>query len=381
MLRREEGCRGDGREAALRDPRGGRGERRPRHPRRGRAGGAARQRHGPCAPREPAPRRPIAAPVGVRRAARAGRPGPGARAGGGGRGGTRGCGRAADRHPRRRVARPAHAARVDQGRCVEPAATTTSSGRRRRRRVPRRRSRTRPTGSPASSANLLDMSRLQAGAPETGACTSWASTRWCRRRSRACPTADAGRWSRCPRRSPRRGRRGSVGAGDREHRRPTRRAGRRADCPVRISGSTAGGRVELRVVDRGPGVARRRARADVRPFQRLGDGPAAMAWGSGSRSRKGSSRRWAASSRSKTRPAAGSRWCSPVPAAGRTDDARPGRRRRAPDRPGARRPTCARAGTRSIGPRRGDGARAGGPPASRRRHRWTSGCPASTASR
>jgi two-component system sensor histidine kinase KdpD len=44
------------------------------------------------------------------------------------------------------------------------------------------------------------------------------------------------------------------------------------DCPVRISGSTAGGRVELRVIDRGPGVERQDRERMFRPFQRLGDG-------------------------------------------------------------------------------------------------------------
>ena len=44
------------------------------------------------------------------------------------------------------------------------------------------------------------------------------------------------------------------------------------DCPVRIHGSAAGGRVELRVIDRGPGVERQDRERMFRPFQRLGDG-------------------------------------------------------------------------------------------------------------
>ncbi|TMK36624.1 MAG: sensor histidine kinase KdpD [Actinobacteria bacterium] len=44
------------------------------------------------------------------------------------------------------------------------------------------------------------------------------------------------------------------------------------DCPVRIHGSTAAGRVELRVIDRGPGVQRQDRERMFRPFQRLGDG-------------------------------------------------------------------------------------------------------------
>ena len=44
------------------------------------------------------------------------------------------------------------------------------------------------------------------------------------------------------------------------------------DRPVRIHGSAAGGRVELRVIDRGPGVGPQDRERMFRPFQRLGDG-------------------------------------------------------------------------------------------------------------
>jgi two-component system sensor histidine kinase KdpD len=44
------------------------------------------------------------------------------------------------------------------------------------------------------------------------------------------------------------------------------------DRPVQIHGSAAGSRVELRVVDRGPGVAQQDRERMFRPFQRLGDG-------------------------------------------------------------------------------------------------------------
>jgi two-component system sensor histidine kinase KdpD len=44
-----------------------------------------------------------------------------------------------------------------------------------------------------------------------------------------------------------------------------------ADRPVRIQGSQSGGRVELRIVDRGPGVPREERARIFQPFQRLGD--------------------------------------------------------------------------------------------------------------
>jgi two-component system sensor histidine kinase KdpD len=43
------------------------------------------------------------------------------------------------------------------------------------------------------------------------------------------------------------------------------------DHPVRVLGSAAGGRVELRVVDRGPGIAPEDRERVFQPFQRLGD--------------------------------------------------------------------------------------------------------------
>ena len=43
--------------------------------------------------------------------------------------------------------------------------------------------------------------------------------------------------------------------------------------PVRILGSAAGGRVELRVVDRGPGIPLDERERVFEPFQRLGDRP------------------------------------------------------------------------------------------------------------
>jgi two-component system sensor histidine kinase KdpD len=43
--------------------------------------------------------------------------------------------------------------------------------------------------------------------------------------------------------------------------------------PVRIAGSTYQDRVELRVIDRGPGIDAATAEAVFRPFQRTGDVP------------------------------------------------------------------------------------------------------------
>jgi two-component system sensor histidine kinase KdpD len=42
---------------------------------------------------------------------------------------------------------------------------------------------------------------------------------------------------------------------------------------VRIAGSTHQGRVELRVIDRGPGISPEAAEAVFRPFQRADDAP------------------------------------------------------------------------------------------------------------
>ena len=46
-----------------------------------------------------------------------------------------------------------------------------------------------------------------------------------------------------------------------------------SDRPVQIVGSDAAGRVELRIVDRGPGIAPRDRERVFEPFQRLGDRP------------------------------------------------------------------------------------------------------------
>jgi two-component system, OmpR family, sensor histidine kinase KdpD len=52
-------------------------------------------------------------------------------------------------------------------------------------------------------------------------------------------------------------------------------------APVRVQGSTSGGRVELRVIDRGPGVPVEQRERMFLPFQRLGDGRSANGVGLG----------------------------------------------------------------------------------------------------
>ena len=54
-----------------------------------------------------------------------------------------------------------------------------------------------------------------------------------------------------------------------------------ADRPPRIFGSAAGGRVELRVIDRGVGIAPKDRERMFRPFQRLGDRPSGNGVGLG----------------------------------------------------------------------------------------------------
>ena len=76
--------------------------------------------------------------------------------------------------------------------------------------------------------------------------------------------------------------------------------------PVRVVAGAAGDAVDVRVVDRGPGVPGRRARAGC-SFRSSDSATPAVAreWDSASPSRKGSWRRSEARWRSRTRPAAG----------------------------------------------------------------------------
>ena len=119
--------------------------------------------------------------------------------------------------------------------------------------------------------NLLDASRIQTGA--SGWCAiGWASTRWCRRRSRACPTGAATSTSTCRRSLPR----VDVDAALLERAIANIAANARvarlvARARSASSGSEAGGRVELRIVDRGPGIPLEERQRVFEPFQRLGD--------------------------------------------------------------------------------------------------------------
>ncbi len=54
-----------------------------------------------------------------------------------------------------------------------------------------------------------------------------------------------------------------------------------ADRPVRVEADSVAGHVELRVVDRGPGIPPAQRSAVFQPFQRLGDGPSAQQHGVG----------------------------------------------------------------------------------------------------
>ena len=172
--------------------------------------------------------------------------------------------RAAHRAPRRGVARPPHAARVDQGVGDEPARRTTSTGRR---------------GADASSCdtideetdrlnalvgNLLDMSRLQTGALERQHATGRARGG----RSRRARAASA---TRRPRRRARRARDAAAGrrrsrparARARERRRQRDPAGRPSGRRSRVTAGAVGGCVDLRVIDRGPGIPPRRRERGV----------------------------------------------------------------------------------------------------------------------
>lgn len=67
-----------------------------------------------------------------------------------------------------------------------------------------------------------------------------------------------------------------------------------AGRPVTIGASALAGRVELRVIDRGPGMQLAQWGAAFEPFQRLGDTDNTTGSGSASRSPAVSRRRWAA---------------------------------------------------------------------------------------
>ena len=79
---------------------------------------------------------------------------------------------------------------------------------------------------------------------------------------------------------------------------------------VRVSTSGLGGRTQVRVVDTGPGVPEDARERIFLPFQRYGDAPSGDGVGLGWRWPAGSPRRWAARCRRRRRPAEASRWSS-----------------------------------------------------------------------
>ena len=309
------------------------------------------------------PRGRAAAPRRVRRGARRLDPDRGARGGRLGGRRPRARQRPAARHPLGRLARPPHAARRYQGVRDLPARRRDRLAARRagglprddrRRDGPARRPRREPPRhEPAADGRAQRVRRSHrarrgrpGGATEHRdrgpARSTWTSAR----RSRASWPMPASSSAR------------------------SRTSSRTRSCTetARPSGSwraRSNGGVDLRVVDRGPGVPAGRARARLRAVPATRRQPAEVAAsGSGSRSRAGSSRRWAARWSSRTRPAAGSPWSSGWR---RRHDEDPRRRRRAADPARAR---CEPQGTRLRGRPRRDGrggadARAATPPGRR----------------
>ena len=272
---------------------------------------------------------------------------PGRRRGGTARGGQQGPHRPAGR----RRPRLPHPARRGQGSGLHACSATTSTS-------------TPTTAASCSQAadtsldrlaalvdNLLDMSRLQAGAmsidlqptarrrgggPRAGRPRARRAAhrhRCGRRRSRWCrPTRAC--WSGCWRTSL-----------------PTRCATRPPTTPPHLTCSRLGDRVEIRVIDRGPGIPPDDWDRVFLPFQRLGDTDNTTGVGLGlalsrglteamggiARAR-GDPRRWAHHGRLAARPPTGIAPAAPGRARARTrprDDPRPGRRRRAPAAPRA----------------------------------------------
>ena len=163
-----------------------------------------------------------------------------------------------------RVPRPAHAAGVDQGVGHEPPPARRRPGPGGRRPSSSRRSTRRPTGSTALVGNLLDMSRLQAGALAASAAGRSASRRSCPARWRGLGAATAAGVEVDVARdaAPRRRRPGAARAGRRQPGRqrprlsppePGADRGRRGRRPASTCGSSTG-----------PGHPRRRPRAGVR---------------------------------------------------------------------------------------------------------------------
>ena len=181
--------------------------------------------------------------------------------------------RAADRAARRGVARPAHPAGVDQG--VRSRACC-----RRRRLAAATRSREFLDHDRRGDRPAHDAGRQPARHEPAPGRRADARTAAGRRSTRSCPPPLASLGDRaratssrstCPRRCPgsRPTRRCSSGRSPTWS--TTRSPGRRRSERVRVEAGAVGGHVDVRVVDRGPGIPPAERDRVFQPFQRLGD--------------------------------------------------------------------------------------------------------------
>ena len=120
------------------------------------------------------------------------------------------------------------------------------------------------------------MSRLQAGALQLVLRDVGLEEVVGARARRACgDRAGAGRASTCPRRCPRvHADAGAARAGGREPRRQRAARGRRRTSRCASRRARCSDRVDLRVIDHGPGIPPADRERIFQPFQRLGDNPA-----------------------------------------------------------------------------------------------------------